>query len=233
MTARHYRMFRYREAVFRIGSDRFDAVTAAVVRERHVLEAYIDRHPGFREALEPVGVAADAPLSVRRMARAAQRTGVGPMAAVAGTMAQLAAEAALRAGAEEAIVENGGDLFVHAATEVVVGLHAGDAALKSRLAFRVTADRMPVAVCSSSGRMGHSMSMGRCDLATVVARDAALADAAATLTANLVRCADDLDAALEQVGAIDGVDGVLICQDDRVGMCGRLPELVSGKCLLT
>jgi len=233
MAARRYRPFRYRDAVVRICSDRFDAVTTSIVRERRALEAYIERHPGFREALRPVEAAADAPLSVRRMVRAARCTGVGPMAAVAGTMAQLAAEAAMAAGAEEALVENGGDIFLHAASEVVVGLHAGGAGLRGRLAFRVTADSMPVAVCSSSGRMGHSMSMGRCDLATVVAGDAALADAAATLAGNCVRSPADIDAALERVGGVDGVCGVLICQDDRVGMCGRLPELIPGKSVLT
>ena len=74
--------------------------------------------------------------------------------------------------------------------------------------------------------MGHSTSLGRCDLATVVARDAALADAAATQAANLVTTADDVDRAIERIAAIEGVEGVLIVKDDRVGLAGRLPPLV-------
>ena len=70
------------------------------------------------------------------------------------------------------------------------------------------------------------MSLGQCDLATVVAKDAALADAAATQAANLVRTPEDMDAALERIAAIEGIAGVLIVQDDRVGLAGRLPRLV-------
>jgi len=70
------------------------------------------------------------------------------------------------------------------------------------------------------------MSLGRCDLATVVAKDAALADAAATQAANLVRTPEDIDPALERIMAIRDVSGVLIVQDDRIGLAGRLPQLV-------
>jgi len=60
----------------------------------------------------------------------------------------------------------------------------------------------------------------------VVAVDAALADAAATLAANLVRGAEDVQGALERVSRIPGVAGLLIVKDGRVGVAGELPELV-------
>jgi ApbE superfamily uncharacterized protein (UPF0280 family) len=85
---------------------------------------------------------------------------------------------------------------------------------------------MPLAVCSSSGRLGHSFSFGDCDLATVVARDAALADAAATLAGNLVRRESDIPAALERVAGLPGVAGLIIVKGEKVGMAGRLPRLV-------
>ena len=103
---------------------------------------------------------------------------------------------------------------------------AGGSRLAHRLAFSLTADDTPIAICSSSGKMGHSTSRGECDLATVVARDAALADAAATQAANLVSTVDEVDDALARIAAIEGVDGVLIVQDDRVGLAGNLPRLV-------
>ena len=74
--------------------------------------------------------------------------------------------------------------------------------------------------------MGHSESLGQCDLATVVARDAALADAAATQAANLVRTVEDVDPALERIAAIEGIEGVMIVKNDRVGLAGQLPPLV-------
>jgi len=165
----------------------------------------------------------------QRMARAARRVGVGPMAAVAGAMAQCAAEGALKAGAREVIVENGGDVYLQVADPVTIGLHTGTSELGDRLVFSLLAHETPLSICSSSGKMGHSMSLGQCDLATVVAHDAALADAAATEAANLVKAVDDVNPALERIAGIEGIDGVLIVKGDRVGLAGRLPSLARSR----
>jgi ApbE superfamily uncharacterized protein (UPF0280 family) len=226
---RTYRTFTYREAVFRICCEKFDAVTAEIVRQRRILEEYIGRHPEFRQSLEPLELLAGAPEIAQSMARAAELVGVGPMAAVAGTMAQFAGQAALDAGASEVIVDNGGDIYLRTAEPVIIGLNAGTADLADRLAFSLQADDTPISICSSSGEMGHSMSLGKCDLATVVARDAALADAAATQAANLVRDVGDIDLALENISTIEGIDGVMIVKGIRVGLAGKLPPLVKIK----
>ena len=244
---RIYRTFAHREAVFRICCERFDEVTAEIVLQRQTLEDYIERHPEFGSSLKPLAVHDDAPEVARRMARAAQLVGVGPMAAVAGAMAQCAAEAGLRDDAKtkspfaprknelsrserrlcsEVIVENGGDIYLQADRPVTIALHTGTAELGDRLAFSLRPEDTPIAICSSSGKMGHSMSLGDCDLATVVAKDAALADAAATEAANLVTAVGEVDAALERIAAIEGVDGVLIVKNDHVGLAGQLPRLV-------
>ncbi len=223
---RAYRTFTHREAVFRICCSRFDAVTTEIVRQRRILEDYIGRHPDFRDSFEPVELHTDAPEVAQRMVRAARLVGVGPMAAVAGTMAQCAAQAGLEAGAQEAIVENGGDIYLRAAEPVIIGLGTGTADIADRLAFSLQADDTPISICSSSGQMGHSKSLGKCNLATVVARDAALADAAATQAANLVRTIEDVDSALERIAAIESIEGVMIIKNDRVGLAGQLPPLV-------
>lgn len=168
----------------------------------------------------------ESPVSARRMSEAARLVGVGPMAAVAGTMAQLAVEAGLAAGASEVIVENGGDIYLKAAEPVVIGLLTGTAELAEKLAFSLGPRDTPVSICSSSGKMGHSMSQGECDLAVAVAKDASLADAAATRAANLVRTVEDVDRALELIIGIQGIDGVMIVKDDHVGLAGQLPKLV-------
>jgi ApbE superfamily uncharacterized protein (UPF0280 family) len=223
---RRYRTFTHREAVLRICCDRYEAVTVEVARLRAVLEEYIRRHPAFGTSLSPLTPRAGAPGIVRRMAAAARRVDVGPMAAVAGAVAEGAARAGLAAGAREAVVENGGDVYAASEDAVRIGLYAGAGGVAGRLAFRIPAEDLPLAVCSSSGTMGHSLSLGACDLATVVAREAALADAAATRAANLVRGPEDIDGVLERIGAVPGILGVLVVKDDRVGMIGRLPELV-------
>ena len=226
---RTYRPFIFKEAVFRICCDKFDAVTREIVHQRQILESYIERHPDFKTSLEPIELLTDPPLAAQRMARAAQLVGVGPMAAVAGTMAQCAAEAGMEAGAAEVIVENGGDIYLLASEPVVIGLFTGSARIADKLAFLLKPEDTPVSICSSSGKMGHSMSKGDCDLATIVAKDAAIADAAATLAANLVKTVDDVDRTLKQIESIEGVDGVLIVKDDRVGLAGRLPQLIKSQ----
>jgi len=223
---RTYRTFTHKEAVLRICCENFDAVTAEIVRQRGILEDYIKRHADFRRSLEPLELLPGAPEVAERMARAARLVGVGPMAAVAGAMAQSAAQAGLQAGAAEAIVENGGDIYLKAAKPVIIALVTGAAKLAARLALALKPEETPISICSSSGKMGHSMSLGKCDLATVVAADAALADAAATAAANLVRTIEDVDPALERIAAIAGVDGVIIVKDDRIGLAGNLPRLV-------
>jgi len=228
---RTFRSFAHKGANFRISidCDHADVVEAEIVRLREVLEDYIARHGEFGSSLEPVAARPDAPEIARRMAAAAEAVGVGPMAAVAGTVAQMAAETALAAGAQEIIVENGGDLYAVCTSPLVVGLYAGDTPLADRLAVMIDPERTPLAICSSSSRMGHSMSLGDCDLATVAAADAPLADAAATQAANLVRSADDIDAALQTIAAIQGIQGVLLVKGDRIGLTGQLGELVRNR----
>jgi len=226
---RTYQRFAHKGANFRICCDQITAVTDEIVRQRRLLEEYIREHGRFATSLEPLAVAHDAPEVARRMARAAAAVGVGPMAAVAGTMAQLAAEAALSSGADEVIVENGGDTYLVCRRPLVMGLYAGPGPLADQLAFAIAPEMTPLAICSSSGTLGHSMSLGHCDLATVAAGDASLADAAATLAANLVRTAADIDAALGQITAIGGVAGVMLVKDGRIGLAGDLPELAPNR----
>jgi len=223
---RIYHDFVHKEAVFRICCEAFETITAEIVRQRKILDDYIARHPKFKSAFEPVTLLPDAPPSAQQMARAADRVDTGPMAAVAGTMAQLAAQAGIKSGTDEVIVENGGDIYLQTKSEVIIGLYPGAEELAGRLGFSLKGEDTPISICSSSGKMGHSTSLGQCDLATVVSKDAALADAAATQAANLIQTVRDVEPTLNRIAAIDGVDGVLIVKDEHIGMAGHLPPLV-------
>jgi uncharacterized protein len=224
--SRRYRSFVWKEAVLRVSSSRADLVFEEIQRQRYLLEEYIRRQPAFETSLEPIELLDGAPPMASRMADAARKAGVGPMAAVAGAMAQAAAEVAMRAGADEALVDNGGDTFLVSPWEVLVGVYAGQNALSNRLALRVLPQQMPVSICSSSSRFGHSRSFGDCDLATILSEDGALADAAATLAGNSVRRQDDVAPTLERIMSIPGIRGVLIVQEGKIGLAGDLPELV-------
>ena len=226
---RQFRDFSWKDTNLRIASDRFEVLTAAIRRQRALLESYIARYPLFLESMVPIPPRPDAPEVARRMHRAAFAVGVGPMAAVAGTLAQMAAEAVLAAGGREAVVENGGDTYAVSPAPVSIGLYAGPGRLGTRLALMLEVADMPLAVCSSSSRMGHSHSFGCCDLATVVSADASLADAAATLACNRVKREADLEPTATAIAAIPDVRGVLLVKNDRVAMAGKLPALVRNR----
>jgi ApbE superfamily uncharacterized protein (UPF0280 family) len=218
--------FRHLEAKFRIRTTNFHACNETIVAQRALLDEYIAKHPDFKTAMAPVHLDRTAPDVVVRMQIAAAAVGVGPMAAVAGLFAELAAHAAVDSGAEEAIVENGGDIFIISPEEVTLGIFAGESPLSGKLALRIPPTMNPIAICSSSSTMGHSTSMGDCDLATVFADDGALADAAATQAANLVSKQEDIQPTLEKIGAIAGVRGLLIIKGDQIGIEGDLPQLI-------
>lgn len=231
MSLSRTREFHYKEAHFHILTSAWDAVTEAIIRERHNLEAFIGKHPLFATSLEPLPIKVSSlqPRSVQLMLRASASTGLGPMAAVAGTMAQLAAEVSRGAGCLRTIVENGGDIYLDSDSEVALGLYSGKNSPFSNLALRITPELMPLAVCTSSGRMGHSLSFGDCDIVTVFSRDASLADAAATLGSNSVKSKEDIEPVLNMLLAIEGIDGALIIRDDDFGAVGQIPELIKSE----
>lgn len=224
MPSLDFKLFSHCEANFRIRSGCFDACVKRIIRCRRELNAHIADHPAFKTALSPLPTVPGSGF-ITRMYEASQTVGVGPMAAVAGAFAETAALAAVTAGAKEAIVENGGDIFVVSEKEVCLGLFAGTSPLSGKLAIRVTPDHLPLAVCSSSSTMGHSLSLGNCDLATVFSRDACLADCAATQAANLVKTEGDIESTLAAMSAIPGIDGLLIIKGNKIGIKGRVPPL--------
>lgn len=194
-----------------------------VISERDRLERYIAGHAGFLESLVPITVSLSAPSLVRAMAAAGAAAGVGPMAAVAGAICDAVARGV--AGATgELIIENGGDLYVRVARERVVGIFAGESGGLS-LGLRVRPERGALGICTSSGRIGHSLSFGDSAAATVIAGSATLADAAATAVGNRVRgrlgVRDGIDAARQ----IPGVLGAVVLRGGELGAWGEV-ELV-------
>ncbi len=194
----------------------------AVLKYRRQLEEAISRHPELLHSLTPLPEDPLAPVIVKRMIRAAREAGVGPMAAVAGAMAQCVGENLERWSAG-IIIENGGDCYLNLQEAVTVGVYAGpDSPFRDRIALRFEGHRFPLAICTSSGTIGHSLSFGKADTVTVVAGDAALADAAATAIGNRVKTRRDVDLALETARSITGIDGALILIRDRLGIWGDM-----------
>ncbi|TDB39503.1 MAG: UPF0280 family protein [Actinobacteria bacterium] len=186
---------------------------------RAELEAYVSANPRFAESHVPVEVGAGAPALAREMADAARIAGVGPMASVAGAFAEAVARG-LAGESAEVIVENGGDLFIIGSHDRTVLLWAGDSPLSGEVALIVSAAMQPVAVCTSSAKVGPSLSYGSAHAVTIMAENGALADAAASAVGNVVHGPDDIPIGLERAKSIPGVLGAVIIADDRIGATG-------------
>jgi ApbE superfamily uncharacterized protein (UPF0280 family) len=224
------RTYECRETRGIIISDRQDAVEAAashikLLREK--LEGYVQSHPSFLHSLHPINID-DGAKVVRLMAEAAERAGVGPMAAVAGVLADLAVEEMVRRGAKVAVVENGGEASLFSDRPMDIALSAGDTPLSNRMGFRL--EHFPVGVATSSGLFSHALSFGDAEAVTVFAENAGLADATATAVGNTVKGKDEkaaVEHGVEKALSIDGVVGVFIVYRGTVGMGGMVPPIIS------
>jgi ApbE superfamily uncharacterized protein (UPF0280 family) len=192
-----------------------------VLTQRGYIEQYIRRFPEFLRTLTPWTSSEPAPEIVRRMISAGQAAGVGPMAAVAGAIAEAVGEVLCRQS-KEVVVENGGDIYLVLQQPVTIGLYAGQSPISMRTGIRLDSDGKPLAVCTSSGTIGHSLSLGRADAVCVVARQCALADAAATAVANRISDARDIPDAIRFARSIEGIEGVTAICGERLGLWGDL-----------
>lgn len=200
---------------------------AEVVRTlRGQIKNHILLNPDFLHSLEPVDVSESAPEVVRRMARAGRLCGVGPMAAVAGTIAQMVGERFV-AECPDMMVENGGDVFVRSTRERVVAL-LSEPDSGAGVGLRIPAEKTPLGICSSSATIGHSLSFGKGELVTVLSADTSFADAAATALCNMMRTPNDLGPMLERAEswAGQGLKGVFAQCGKKMAAWGDL-ELVS------
>lgn len=210
-------------------SDKEFAIGAAIKSieiHRKDLEEYSKKNPEFISTLKPFSVR-KGPMIARLMAEASEKVDVGPMAAVAGVLADLAAKAMVEAGSKVAVVENGGEISAFSDEQIDVALLAGDAPLSKKIGFRLT--HFPIGLATSSGLYSHAFSFGKAEAVTVFCRNAGLADAVATAAANLVKGDNYLEAiqiGLEKALSIQGVEGALVLYKGHIGTGGKIPQII-------
>jgi ApbE superfamily uncharacterized protein (UPF0280 family) len=190
-------------------------------RLRMDLEDYIKRQPEFQSSLVPIPLLAGAPEIARRMNGAAWAAGVGPMAAVAGAIAEMLGEQLLKS-CREVIVENGGDIFLSSESNRIIAVFAGPSRFSYKIGIRVEAGESPLGICTSSGTVGPSLSFGRADAVVIKGFPAALSDEVATAAANRVQTADDLMKAIEWAQKISGITGILAIKEDTMAAWGKI-----------
>jgi len=224
--------FELREtAVTIVADERFVPLAKqSIFESRKVLERFISDDPFFRSTLEPYPEKGGSPPLIRRMCDAARAANVGPMAAVAGAVAEAAVEAMVSAGATHALVDNGGDIAMILDHEVDIGIYAGNSKF-SGLAFRFEPDDHIVGICTSSATVGPSISFGIADAAIVISDNVALADACATMLGNMVVTNDDLflEKAVTDLMKIKNITGCYVIAVEKIAMKGTLPRMVPAK----
>lgn len=222
MPLRHH--FEFRETIATIVADRpedIDAACSGLAQARQEVERYISFDPFFQSSFEPLPVCTDNEM-ISRMAQAAERATVGPMAAVAGAVADFALGQVIGQGAEFCIIDNGGDIALITDRDILIGLYAGDSPFSGKYAFRIAPTKGRYGICTSSATVGHSISLGIADSVTVFGPDPILADAMATAICNEVTLDDH--SCLERIGP--DIDGIFAVIGDTSIAWGSVPPLV-------
>jgi ApbE superfamily uncharacterized protein (UPF0280 family) len=192
-----------------------------VLEQRGYVEAFINSHPEFATALVPWPFDGPAPGIIVNMLNAARNAGVGPMAAIAGAIAEQVGHGLLKR-TDQVMVENGGDVFIKMSSPVTVGIFAGKSPLSLRIGLRLKTVSKPQAVCTSSGTIGHSLSFGKADAVCVVADSCANADAAATSIGNLIGSPADIESAIKAGRNMAELIGIVVILGEKIGMWGDL-----------
>lgn len=199
----------------------YDKAMGSVIKHRGLLEQFIESNPKFLKSLSPVRVFFGAPAIVRAMAGAARKAKVGPMATVAGTLAQFIGKDLLPF-TEELIIENGGDIFLRLVKPRKLTVYAGNSPFSEKICLELDPGKEPFSISMSSGHSGRSVGFGKADLVLVTSRDGSLADAASTAINNVIKDPSDIESGLAVARKIRDLDGVLIIKDDQMGMLGKI-----------
>lgn len=202
-------------------TDLTDMALKSVLDCRSMIETYIGFHPEFATSLVPVQNLFPVPPVITDMLEAGQLAQVGPMAAVAGAVAEFTGTALLN-HTREVIVENGGDIFVKSDSETVFSIYAKDSPFSMTTGIQIEKQNRPYGLCTSCGTFGHSKSFGRADAATILSDSCCLADAVATKIGNLVKTGRDIKNAIEAGKSVPGVRGIVIIIGENIGLWGDL-----------
>ena len=189
---------------------------------RRAMDAYLLMDPQYKAALQPYDAGLEAPDILKEMSRVSHKTGIGPMSAVAGAVALKVAEfLKSRYGVKEVIVENGGDIYADATADMDIAVFAGQSPLSEKVGLHIPASAFPCGICTSSGTVGPSLSLGKADAMLIVCRDVLLADSYATAMANRIKTVSDLEPVIESIQSIPDILGALAVKDDKLAVSGQ------------
>lgn len=224
-----YFIARYKETDLCIGVDRAswhpevaDFAIQFIRQLRSSMDNWITDHPEYVQALIPCPVSSDAPKIFQEMSEVADKSGIGPMSAVAGAVAQYTGEALkTEFGLREIIVENGGDIYADICENLDISVFAGTSPLSEKVGLHIEAAYAPLGICTSSGTVGPSLSFGKADAVMIICKDVKLADTYATAFANRIQKPQDVQTCIEQIQQQEDILAAIAIKDDKIGICGQ------------
>ena len=197
---------------------------------RRDLKNYIMKNQDFLLSIEPIKAVGELPLIAQKMIESSNIADVGPMACVAGTISELSLNYLINSDSKYSIIENGGDIALVNDENVLCGIYSNNEILGNDIAFELKPRKSPLGICTSSGKIGHSISFGDADSVTVISKSASIADGLATRIANEVKGQTSEDKVSNALECCENYreffDGALIISNDNVGTVGRLPKIV-------
>lgn len=195
---------------------------AMLVDLRRSMDAYLLMDPDYKSALTPYDAGIEAPSILKDMSKVSHKTGIGPMSAVAGAVAlKVAGFLKSRYDVNKVIVENGGDIYAQASTDMDISVFAGQSPLSEKIGLHIPAGSFPLGICTSSGTVGPSLSLGRADAVMIVCKDVMLADSYATAMANRIQSVNDLQPVIDRISNTPDILGAIAVKDDRMAICGQ------------
>lgn len=219
----------YRETDLCIGVDKdswqpdMPGFTLRYIRKlRSKMDRWIEEHPDYARALVPFTAPANSPEIFRAMSAVAEKSGIGPMSAVAGAVAEEVGQTLKkRFGIREIIVENGGDIYADITEDLDIAVFAGSSPLSEKTGLHIEAAYAPLGLCTSSGTVGPSLSFGKADAVMIVCRDVKAADTYATAFANRIQTTEDIPDCMEKIREKEDILAAIAIKDDKIGICGQ------------
>nr|WP_233126277.1 UPF0280 family protein [Methanobrevibacter sp. 87.7] len=200
-----------------------------IIKIRKQLKDYIYENPEFLTKLTPYPNKLKTKYKIiELMDNSSKIANVGPMAAVAGTISELCLNHLILKGSKLSSVENGGDIAIINNKKMVCGIYTHT--IKD-IGFELKPRKKPLGICTSSSKIGHSISFGNSESVTILTNQASIADGLATSIANDVKgetTEDAINNGLESAEKYkEFYNGAIITVGDLVGTIGKLPKIVS------
>lgn len=216
--------YKYSDLFISSSEDVSAIITGRLSEFYNIIEKEIKKNPAFEKSLSPFPYASDSNWIISEMNDAAKAFNVGPMAAVAGALCEFIARD-IKDDVRYLIIENGGDAYIRSKKDIITSVFFKSLYFKDDLKIKISKTLLPCGIASSSGVFGHSTSLGKSDIALVIAKDAITADAAATAFANLIKKPEDLEDAVNLMKINKEILGLLAVKDEKIAVYGQV-ELI-------